>query len=79
MKLYAHVALDGRLEGLIAAPEGKVSAGLIADPAFQVCEIPEHGLKSDVIELGQLEEILRTYAVKVTPATGELIRGRTAT
>lgn len=79
MKLYAHVALDGRLEGLVAAPEGTVSAGLIADPAFQVCEIPDHTLKGEAIELQQLEEILKTHAVKVTPATGELIRGGTAT
>lgn len=79
MKLYAHVALDGRLEALVTAPEGKVSAGLITDPASQVCEIPDHGLKGEAIELEQLDEILRTHAVKVTPAKGELIRGGTAT
>jgi hypothetical protein len=79
MKLHAHVGLDGRLEALVASPEGKVSAGLIADPALQVCEIHNHGLKGDTIELEQLEEMLKTHAVKVTPAQGELIRGKAAT
>jgi hypothetical protein len=78
MKLYAHVATDGRLEALVAAPDGKVSAGLLADPALQVCEIPDHHLKGDVVDLEQLEELLKTHSVRVTPAKGALIRGGTA-
>jgi len=79
MKLFAHVAADGQIEALVAAPEGKLGAGLVADAGLQVCEIPEHGLKGDVVDLDQLEKMLKTHAVRVTPARGELVRGKSAT
>jgi hypothetical protein len=73
MKLHAHVGLHGRIEGLIAAPDGELGAGLIADPTLQVCEIRNHGLKGDLIELDALEKLLESHRVKVTPAQGQLI------
>lgn len=79
MKLHAHVAPDGTLAGLVAAPEGKVGAGLVAGPAFEVCEIRDHPLKGDAIEFAQLEALLETQAVKVTPAQGELIARKRST
>ena len=45
MRLHAHVAADGRLEALVAAPEGRLDAGLVADPGVQVCELRGHGLE----------------------------------
>lgn len=77
MKLHAHVAPDGRLEALIAGPEGKVGAGLVADPGVRVCEIPDHAFKEDAT-LEQLEAILGTHAARVTAATAELFRRGTA-
>lgn len=74
MKLYAHVRLDGSIEGLIAAPEGKVTAGLMLSPELQVCEIRNHDIKGDTVELDKLEKLLETNTVEVTPAQGKLVR-----
>jgi hypothetical protein len=74
MKLYAHVGLDGSIVGLVAAPEGERSAGLMPSPGLQVCEIQNHGIKGDTVELYQLEKLLKTNKVVVTPAQGKLVR-----
>jgi len=74
MKLYAHVGLDGGIEGLVAAPEGKISAGLMPSPELQVCEIQNHGIKGDAVELDKLEKLLETNTVEVTRAKGKLVR-----
>lgn len=74
MKLYAHVGLNGSIEGLVVAPEGKISAGLMPGPGLQVCEIQNHGIKGDSLELDKLEKLLETNTVAVTPAQGKLVR-----
>jgi hypothetical protein len=74
MKLYAHVRPDGSIEGLIAAPEGKVNAGLMIRPNLQICEIRNHDIKGDTVELEKLEKLLETNTVDVTPAQGQLVR-----
>ena len=74
MKLYAHVGLDGSIEGLVAVPEGKVSAGLMQSPELQVCEIQNHSIKGETVELDKLEKLLETNTVEVTPAKGKLVR-----
>jgi hypothetical protein len=74
MKLYAHVSLDGSIEGLIAAPEGKVSAGLMSSPGLQFCEIQDHEVKGDTVELDKLEKLLATNTVEITPGQGKLVR-----
>ena len=74
MKLYAHIALDGSIEALVAAPEGKGSAGLMPSPGLQVCEIQSHNIKRDILELDKLEKLLEENTVVVTPAQGKLVR-----
>lgn len=74
MRLHAHVAADGRLEALVAAPDDAPGAGLVPEPGLQFCEITGHGLKGDAIGFEQLEAMLGTHAVRVTPARGELVR-----
>ena len=74
MKLYAHVGVDGNIEGLVAVPEGTVSAGLMSSPEYQVCEIQNHDIKGKTVDLDKLEKLLATSTVEVTPAQGKLIR-----
>lgn len=74
MKLYAHVRLDGGIEGLVVAPEGKISAGLMPSAELQVCEIENHGIKGDDVELDKVEKLLETHSVDVTPTKGKLVR-----
>jgi len=74
MKLYAHVGLNGSIEGLVVAPEGEVSAGLMLSPELQVCEIQNHDIKDETVELDKLEKLLATNTVEITPAKGKLIR-----
>ena len=74
MKLYAHVRLDGSIEGLITAPEGKISAGLMPSPGLQVCEIQSHNIEGSSLELDKLEKLLETSTVVVNPAQGKLVR-----
>ena len=72
MKLFAHITSEGRIQGLVVAPEGDRSAGVIADPSVQVSEIQNHGLTKEVTP-GQLAQILETKTVALTPAQGKLI------
>lgn len=72
MKLFAHLGPDGRVEGMVAAPEGNVGAGLTAGPAMTVCEIQDHGFKD--MDLDQLNHLLETATVTFTPAQGRLQR-----
>lgn len=74
MKLYAHIGLDGSIEGLVAVPEGQVSAGLMPSPGIQVCEIQNHDIKGDTVELDKLEKLLEKNTLEVTPAQGKLVR-----
>jgi hypothetical protein len=74
MKLYAHVGVDGNIEGLVAVPEGKVSAELMSSPELQVCEVQNHDIKGKTVDLDKLEKLLATSTVEVTPAQGKLIR-----
>lgn len=72
MKVFAHVSPDGRIQGLVVAPEGEVSAGVIAEPGFEVCEIQNHGIKKEATA-EQLAQILETNSVDLTPARGKLV------
>lgn len=74
MKIYAHVGPGGGIEGLVSVPQGRLSAGLIQDPAFQICEIIDHNLKAEDADLETLQKMLETHRVEVTPATGKLVR-----
>ena len=74
MKLYAHVESDGNIQGLVAIPEGQVSAMLMPTQGVVVCEIKDHGIKGKEVDLNQLEHLLRENKVDVTPAKGKLMR-----
>jgi hypothetical protein len=74
MKLFAHVRTDGRIHGLVAIPEGKLSAMLLPAPGVQVCEIEDHGLKGNVVDLDKLSKLHAAHTVTVTPARGKLVR-----
>jgi len=74
MKLYAHVELDGSIHGLIALPEGEVTAMLTPDQGVTVCEIKDHGIKGEEINLNELEHLLKENSVEITPAKGKLVR-----
>ena len=74
MKLYAHVGRDGNIEGLIAGPEGEPIPMLTPSPGVQVREIQEHGITGHTVELDQLEKLLETSTVAMTPAYGKLVR-----
>lgn len=78
MKLMAHVTPDGRLDAIVAAPDGKLEAGLVAEPGVQVCELHEHGLQGEAVALERLASLLDTHAVRLTPARGTLVRGQPA-
>ena len=79
MKIHAHVGLDGSIVGLIAAPEGESSPMLTPSPGLRVCEIENHSIKGDTVKLDQLEKLLKTNTVVVTPAHGKLVRRKTKT
>ena len=74
MKLIAHVNADGKIQGLIATPAGIEGPVLLAAPGIQVCEIHKHGLKGKKVNPEELNKLIQTHSVKVTPARGELVR-----
>ena len=74
MKLYAHVGLNGTIHGLISVPEGQITAMLVPAPGVEVCEIQDHGIKGEAVELEKLEMLLKENTVSVTPAKGKLVR-----
>ena len=71
MKLYAHVARDGSIEGMIAGGEQRVAAGIVPGPGIEVCEIEGHGLEE--LDCDGLESLLDTRTVARTPARGKLL------
>lgn len=74
MRLYAHVGLNGDIQGLVAVPEGEHIAMLIPEPGIQVYEIQDHGIKGNTVEDGQLEKLLKSHTVDITPAKAKLVR-----
>lgn len=73
MKLYAHVGLNGAIQGLITVPEG-LTAMLIPMQGGEVCEIQDHGIKGEAVDLKKLEKLFKENTVSVTPAKGKLVR-----
>jgi hypothetical protein len=74
MKVFAHVRADGSIQGLVAVPDGKQSAMLTPAPGIQVCEVADHGIKGETVDLDQLGELLKKHTVMITPAQGKLLR-----
>ena len=72
MKLYAHVTTDGSIQGVVLAPEGEVSSGVMTEPGVQVLEVQNHGMSSEATP-EQLEKILATKSVAFTPTQGKLV------
>jgi hypothetical protein len=79
MKIHAHVGPNGNIVALVAAPEGQSSPMLTPSPGIRVCEIENHGIKGDTVDLDQLEKLLKANTVVVTPAHGKLVRRKTKT
>ena len=71
MKLFAHVAPDGRIRGLVAMPTGERTARLVTAEPSQVCELTDHGITS-VEDLQKLQEMYETHTVTLIPAPGKL-------
>ncbi|HVG07944.1 MAG TPA: hypothetical protein VNM67_09575 [Thermoanaerobaculia bacterium] len=76
MKLIAHINADGQIQGLVATPEGKRSSVLVPPAGVNVCEIEDHGLKGDTVDLDELAKLVETHTVHFTPARGKLVRRR---
>jgi hypothetical protein len=74
MKLFAYINPDGSIEALVTAPDGEHFSALAPDPGVQVCEIQNHGLKGESVELDELRSFLESYTVAMTPASGKLVR-----
>lgn len=74
MKIFAHVRSDGSIESLVAFPEGDWNAMLMPSPGVQICEIVDHGIKGDTIEVEQLRQLQESHTIDITPATGKLVR-----
>lgn len=72
MKLFAHVMPDGSIQGVVVAPEGDRSAGVVPDPGVEVCEIQNHGITKEPTA-DQLAQLLATKSVAITPAQGKLV------
>lgn len=73
MKIFAHVRLDGSIEALVALPDGDLTAMRVPSPGVQVCEIVDHGITGDVIEIEQLRKLRESYTIDIAPATGKLV------
>lgn len=74
MRLFAHVALDGQISGLVSTHDGVTNAMLVPPPGTQVCEIENHGLKDEAVELDALSKLIEEHIVDLTPAKGQLKR-----
>ena len=72
MKLYAHVGLDGEIQGLITVPDEKLTAMLVPSPGAQVYEIQNHGLKSET-PIEDVEKLLKSHTVDVTSPKTSLV------
>jgi hypothetical protein len=76
MKVIAHVNVDGEIQGLIATPDEKLNLALTVPAGVQVCEIAEHGLEREAVDLEQLGKLLETHTVELPPVRGKLVRRR---
>jgi len=73
MKVFAHVAPDGRIQALVAIPNGERTARLVTAEPSQVCELTEHGITSVGHDLKALQQVYETQTVELTPARGRLV------
>ena len=73
MRLIAHVAEDGTIQGLVAHSDGSRQAHLTPVQGIQVCEIEEHDL-TDALDFDGLSNLLNTHSVDLSPARGNLVR-----
>ena len=74
MKLMAHVAENGGIQGLIVMQDTGTVGMLIPRAGVQVCEIEDHNLKDDALESGALEKYFREHTIEVTTARGRVTR-----
>ena len=73
MKVFAHVAPDGRIRALVAMPKGERTARMVTAEPSQVCELTDHGITSVGDDLQALRRIYETQTVTFTPANGKLV------
>ena len=66
MKVFAHVAPDGRIRGLVAMPTGERTARLVTAEPSQVGELTDHGIKSVGDNLKELRRVYETHRARPT-------------
>jgi hypothetical protein len=73
MKVFAHVAPDGRIRALVAMPTGERTARMVTAESSQVCELTDHGITSVGHDLQALRRLFETQTVMLTSARGKLV------
>ncbi len=73
MRVFAHVAPDGHIRGLVAMPTGERTARLVTAEPNQVCELTDHGIASLGDDLQALRRMYETQTVTLTPVLGKLV------
>lgn len=72
LRLTVHAAPNGLIRGIVAQPDGKISANLVPEAGTFVSELADHEIAQDT-DREQLFRLAEQYSVETVPARSKLV------